>query len=211
MGIGGRFTSKLKACAHHAKIADSVVLRAHHAEVTASAIVPKITAAVRVRLTVGIDMSAAVMAAVKSSRGAEEFHQLPPVPAHHVTSAVLQLVRKMTRNGFDVFCVFDGVSWHPLKAAGAGATRNHSIVTAKERLNHIVQLPWPEGKEEQSNRLSEILKLRKGSVKISLAVMAEVLNVIRENDIPFVVAPFEADWQLAYMFYKKKHPCHHHH
>ena len=33
--------------------------------------------------------------------------------------------------------------------------------------------------------------------------MAEVLNVMRENDIPFVVAPFEADWQLAYMFHKK--------
>ena len=29
--------------------------------------------------------------------------------------------------------------------------------------------------------------------------MAEVMWILRENDVPFVVAPFEADWQLAYM------------
>ena len=144
-------------------------------------------------------MAVVMMNAVKTPRGAEEYHQKPPVPTLHVANAVLKLVRKLMREGFGVFAVFDRISRHPLKAARAGAIRNRTIASAEAQLDEIIRQSWPTGNKEQKKRLSDLLRLRKASAKISSAILAEVIDVLCENDVPFIVAPFEADWQLAYM------------
>ena len=107
---------------------------------------------------------------------------------------------KLKKTGFRVLPVFDGISRHPLKAAKAGASRNRSSTNAAEKLGDLIKRPFPENKEEQNEILSSILKCRKGSARVNASVTAEVIRVLRDNDIPFVVAPFEADWQLAYLF-----------
>lgn len=59
--------------------------------------------------------------------------------------------------------------------------------------------PWRQQTEkaEQDWILSDILSDKKASAKINERAVAEVMRMFRENDIPFVVAPFEVDWQLA--------------
>ena len=81
---------------------------------------------------VGIDMSISMHAAVRSNRSAEEFHQDPPYPAQHVAVAILTLIRKINKAGFRALPVFDRISRHPLKAAGAGVVRNRSSSNAAE-------------------------------------------------------------------------------
>ena len=151
-------------------------------------------------LVLGLDMSVLMMAAVKSDRGAEEFHQSPPHPAHHVALAVLQYIRKLRRAGFNVIPVFDGITRHPLKAAGAGATRKSNSAKASAKLEKLLDEPWPQNKDQQKVLLADITRARKGSAHVSSSVVAEVIDVLLENDIPFIVAPFEADWQLVYLF-----------
>ena len=114
-------------------------------------------------LVLGLDMSVLMMAAVKSDRGAEEFHQDPPHPAHHVALAVLQFIRKLRRAGFNVMPVFDGITRHPLKAAGAGATRKSNSAKASAKLKELLAKQWPENKEQQKVLLADITRARKGS------------------------------------------------
>ena len=114
-------------------------------------------------------------AAVRSDRGADEFHQDPPYPAQHVAVAILTLLRKINKAGFRVLPVFDGISRHPLKAAGAGVVRNRSSSNAAERLQKLLKKPWPETKEEHSQILSSILKERKSSSHVTISIIAEVM------------------------------------
>ena len=135
MGIGGVFPSKLKACARHEKVLTVIPPK----EDTGPIIDKKM---------VGLDMAVVMMNAIKTPRGAEEYHQKPPVPALHVANAVLKLVRKLMREGFGVFAVFDRISRHPLKAARAGAIRNRTVASAEAQLDEIIRQSWPTGNKE---------------------------------------------------------------
>ncbi len=47
--------------------------------------------------------------------------------------------------------------------------------------------------------LADIWRARKGSAFVSPSIVAEVQHALHENEIRFVVAPFEANFQLTYM------------
>ena len=83
MGINGPFAAMLKACSPHLKIKTALGEESPLND-TISVICTPVT---------GIDMSVIMMSAVKSDRGAEEFHQDPPYPTQHVAVAVLKLLR----------------------------------------------------------------------------------------------------------------------
>ena len=71
MGIGGPFPAMLKACAPRQKIAKAIGTQSPMRNMLAGLC----------RCVVALDMSVFMTAAAKSDRGAEEFHQDPPVPA----------------------------------------------------------------------------------------------------------------------------------
>ena len=81
-----------------------------------------------------------------------------------------------------------------MKATGAGKTRNKSSNAATKKLENLLKQRWPASEKEQKEILKKICQTRKASAKVSPSVIAEVMQVLGENDIPFVVAPFEADW-----------------
>ena len=149
---------------------------------------------------IGIDMSCLLMALVKSQRGAEEYHQKPPYPHHHVAMESLNYIRHLMKMGFGVIVVFDGLTRTPLKAGHSGETRDKANTFHKNQLDDLLNQPWPSTEIEQQKRLAEITKHRKGSAKVSASVRAEVMRLLNDNGIDYIVAPFEADWQLAYMF-----------
>jgi hypothetical protein len=93
MGIHGPFASMLKACSPLLKLK-----KALGKESPLNDTMSDVCSAL-----IGTDMSIVMMSAVKSDRGrAEEFHQVPPYPAHHVAVAVLTLLRKIEKAGFRV-------------------------------------------------------------------------------------------------------------
>ena len=140
------------------------------------------------------------MAALRSPRGANEFHQKPSVPAHHVASSCLGLVRKLQRENIVPVGVFDELSHHPLKAALAGKSRKKSSSKALAELKKKIWTPWPTHEKLQTQLLSDIEKLRKDSSVMNNRIIAEVIRTFQENGIAYIVAPFEADWQIAYMY-----------
>jgi len=46
----------------------------------------------------------------------------------------------------------------------------------------------------------EVRCRRRASAKVNENTIAEVMQIFDDNDIKYVVAPFEADWQLAYVY-----------
>ena len=189
MGIKGPFPAMLKSSAKRMKVRKAIGDQSHFDDFLKGVSRP----------VVGLDMMVSIVSAVKSERGAEEYHQSPPVPAHHVALACLQLVRKLNRANVAVIPVFDEISRHPLKAAGAGVARNRDAEKAQMALDGLLELPWPKSKQKQRAILKKIKSKRRAAASVSPAIVAEVMRVFRENDVQFVVAPFEADWQLAYM------------
>ncbi len=96
--------------------------------------------------------------------------------------------------------MFDGISRTPLKQESAGGARDDNRDKALQRLEQLLKKPWPATEEEQQNILSLITKQRKASARVNENTIAEVMQILDDNGIKYVVAPFEADWQLAYMY-----------
>ena len=89
MGLDAPFPGMLKACAPRKKITSSIGMESPAKDMFGPGCKP----------VVGVDMSAYMIPAAKSDRGAEEFHQQPPFPAQHVARTVLQFLRKLMRAG----------------------------------------------------------------------------------------------------------------
>ena len=90
MGITG-FATMLKACAPKHRIVDSIRAASPGSTVLC------------------VDMACVIMAALQCERGSEEFHQDPPFPAHHVSKACVQFIRKLAKMNFGVIAVSDGI------------------------------------------------------------------------------------------------------
>eukprot|EP00986_Skeletonema_menzelii_P017709 scaffold21297_cov69-Skeletonema_menzelii.AAC.2 len=67
-------------------------------------------------------------------------------------------------------------------------------------LKKLLKTPWPADEKKQKDILTAITANRKASARPNENTIAEVMQIFDENDIKYVVAPFEADWQLAYMY-----------
>ena len=67
-------------------------------------------------------------------------------------------------------------------------------------LKRLLKTPWPSSETQQNQILSRIASCRRASAKVDAVTILEVMKVFTEDGIDFVVAPFEADWQLAYMY-----------
>ncbi len=92
MGIKPPFPSIVKACVGPKKIVKVIGSQSSLRETMGEVCVP----------VIGMDMSVSMMMAVRSDWEAEEYHQQPPHPAHHVALVILQLIRKLMRAGFGV-------------------------------------------------------------------------------------------------------------
>ena len=150
---------------------------------------------------IGMDMMCVLVTLVKSSdAAAEENHADPPLPQHHVARGALERVKKHQRKGNYVIPVFDGISRTPLKQECAGEDRDAARAKALKLLKKLLKTPWPSDEDKQQQILKEISSARKASAKVNENLIAEVMQVFYENGIDYVVAPFEADWQLAYMY-----------
>lgn len=152
------------------------------------------------RTVVGLDMNCKMNAFARSVRGAEEYHMKPAYPAHYVANSCLQYIRKYQKLGVGVFAVFDGLSRSSLKAPLAKSKRDDPRATAQAKLDQLLRTPYPSTIEKQKDILSEIGKQRRRSACVNDNTRAEVMRVLEDNGIPFIVAPIEADWQLAYMY-----------
>ena len=131
----------------------------------------------------GIDMSTAIVAAARSQRGAEEYHQRAPVPAHHVAAQCLRLINKLTKLSFAVYPVFDGLTRTPLKKSKAAKVRDKPIEKHYNALRELLGTPWPRRKDAQVELLKKITQARKGSAKADASVVATLVNVFEENGI----------------------------
>ena len=182
MGIEGQ-AARLKKCAGPKRKVDTIT-----------------STSGRKTFVVGVDMSCIMMTGVKQKPGAEEYHADPPLPQHHTAKFTFDKVRKYKNANVEVIGVFDGISRTPLKQENAGGSRDDSRDKALQRLQQLLQKPWPATEEEQQKILSLITKKRKASARVNENTIAEVMQLFDDNGIKYVVAPFEADWQLAYMY-----------
>lgn len=153
-------------------------------------------------IVIGMGVSCRMVSFVKSDPGAEEHHADPPLPQHHTARSVVNIVKKYQNIGIKVIPVFDGVSRTPLKQNIAGKHRDADSATALETLQKLLKKPWPSDQKHQEYILNMIAKKRKASAKINENTIAEVMQIFDDNGIEYVVAPFEADWQLAHMYFK---------
>mmetsp|Transcript_36542 Transcript_36542/g.62233 ORF Transcript_36542/g.62233 Transcript_36542/m.62233 type:complete len:227 (+) Transcript_36542:262-942(+) len=151
-------------------------------------------------ITIGIDISTKLVPWTKTVRGAEEYNASPAIPPNHVANQCLQYIRKMEKQNVKVIVVFDGISRTPIKQSVAGEKRNAECAKAHALLKKLIATPWPSNKAIQEKLLSDITKAHRGSAKVTSTTVATVINVLKEHDINYVVSPFEADWQLSYMF-----------
>ena len=182
MGIE-KLPAMLKACAPKRKIAPVV-----------STLSPAHT-------VVGIDMSCAIMASLRTLRGSVEHHQDPPVPAHHVAASCLLLLRRLMQQNIVPVAVFDGMTRHPMKEAVAHKKkRDKPTEKARADLKDALETPWPFLEKQQAKLLDRIEKARKRSSVVNSRVLAEVIKVLQENSIVYIVSLSEADWMLAYMY-----------
>lgn len=137
---------------------------------------------------------------VRSEAGAEEYHADPPLPHRHVARSVLSKIRQYHKANIEVIPVFDGISRTPLKQNSAGEVRDDGRAKALQMLNKLLKTPWPSDQNTQEDIVKMITQKRRESAKVNENTIAEVMQIFDENDIKYVVAPFEADWQLAYMY-----------
>ena len=152
-------------------------------------------------VVVGLDVSCKLVPWVRSVRGAEEYHSDPRLPASHVAHQCLSYIRRLQRKNIRVIAVFDGVSRHPLKASVAGEKRDNPSDTALSLLKRLLRTPWPsDEKKKQFQILSSITSSRRASAKVDTITVVEVARVLKLDGIKCIFAPFEADWQLAYMY-----------
>jgi len=182
MGIKG-LPSKLKKCAGKKVKIDATTLTSEGK-----------------RCVIGMDMMCIIMASVRTNAGAEECHSSPPLPHRHAACCALGRVRKYRKEGHIPLPVFDGISRTPLKQESAGVARDDTQKAALEMLKKLLKTPWPADEKKQKDILTAITANRKASARPNENTIAEVMQIFDENDIKYVVAPFEADWQLAYMY-----------
>jgi len=89
--------------------------------------------------------------------------------------------------------VFDGISHTSLKQDCAGEDRDDNNEKALQSLHKMLKTPWPSDEQQQQQILKEIAKRRRASAKVNENTIAEVMQIFDDNDIKYVVAPFEAD------------------
>ena len=154
----------------------------------------------RKKWVVGMDVSCAVVAVVKSDAGAQENLADPPLPQQHVPRCVYDKIRQYHNLGIEVIPVFDGISRTPLKQGCVGGDRDNKHENAKQSLKKLLKTPWPSDEMQQKQILKNIAAMRRAAAKVNENTIAEVMRIFDDNDIKYVVAPFEADWQLAYMY-----------
>lgn len=140
MGIEGQ-AARLKKCAGPKRKVDTIT-----------------STSGRKTFVVGVDMSCIMMTGVKQKPGAEEYHADPPLPQHHTAKFTFDKVRKYKNANVEVIGVFDGISRTPLKQENAGGSRDDSRDKALQRLQQLLQKPWPATEEEQQKILSLIDK-----------------------------------------------------
>ncbi|KAL7457783.1 hypothetical protein ACHAWC_009318 [Mediolabrus comicus] len=150
--------------------------------------------------TIGMDVSCAVVSIVKSDAGAQENLADPPLPQQHVGQRVYDKIRQYHKLGIEVIPVFDGISRTPLKQGCVGGDRDNKHENAKQSLKKLLKTPWPSDEIQQKQILKNIAAMRRAAAKVNENTIAEVMQIFDDNDIKYVVAPFEADWQLAYMY-----------
>jgi hypothetical protein len=141
-------------------------------------------------LRFGVDMSITLVKALSTGDASEEFWQLPMVPVMSIIPHLDKL--KNTLDGADMpfIAVFDGCR-HPMKSKTT-EKRNAEFTKKRDRLDQLIAAGDPQS-------YSEIQRLRRGTTYIREDVIALARDWCGDNDIPFVCAPFEADWQLALM------------
>ena len=149
---------------------------------------------------IAVDMNVIMIQALKSPRAADEFHQQPPYPPLSCANSCLNYVRRINKiDNTRALPVFDGDTSTVWKAAVAGPTRTHAHKKALNKLRNCLKKESPIDHIARTELLKDINKHRKGSVKVTASVRAQVMTAFDENDIDYLVAPYEADWQIAYL------------
>ena len=151
------------------------------------------------RTVIALDMNNVLMQAICSLRGSQEYHIRPIIPANSVANTVLTCIKRAEEINITILPVFDGNSRHPSKEAVDGATRNRNGNLASEQLSRLLSTPVPTTPEGLHAIQDSIAKLRKQTSRIDNHVRAHVMSVLKQKSVYFLVAPFEADHQIAYM------------
>ncbi|KAL8004643.1 putative XPG/Rad2 endonuclease, PIN-like domain superfamily, 5'-3' exonuclease domain superfamily [Plasmopara halstedii] len=101
----------------------------------------------------------------------------------------------------EVILVFDGQRL-PLKSSTQEKRQTYKEENRKRALQAMADSKRLQGSERE-DELHKAYQLFQRSVNISPAIIFNVMNALRAAQIPFVVAPFEADAQMAWMCKEK--------
>jgi 5'-3' exonuclease len=137
-----------------------------------------------------VDMSIVLVKALCTTKASDQFYQVPEVP---VTAILHHLEKfKNTLDGAKIpfIAVFDGCR-HPLKGKTT-EKRKRTLDAKKTKLEELIA-----GGDPQS--YAEIQKLRKQTTFIREDIIALARDWCIETGVPYICAPFEADWQLSLM------------
>ena len=121
----------------------------------------------------------------------------PPYAPVSLLNALKNWHNGLTSSGIMPFYVFDGYLSHPMKAAMHEA-RKRTVDKAKEELEEFYRKGRdgePIGEDDRSRALSNLRTITQPTER----VISAVVNWFKEAGISFMCAPFEADWQLAYL------------
>lgn len=104
----------------------------------------------------------------------------------------LRLIQQLQQHDVQPVIVFDGCN-QPAKAA-EGRRRAEQRDSNRQRALEL----WERGEDEKAHQMA------KSSIHVSQEMVTTFIVALRQLQVPFVVAPYEADAQLAYMALTKE-------
>lgn len=142
-------------------------------------------------LVVGVDVSVFLYEALMKSPSLEQYHTLPLVPVVGVCHSFDRMMDALACAGVsDVIFVFDGCD-HPLKAETAAA-RRQARAESELRLRGLYSTKEPA-------LYDEMVKERRKCAVPRSDVLHVLISHFQRKGWKYVMAPFEADAQLASM------------
>lgn len=137
---------------------------------------------------VAVDISILIVRALKTKDVITEFFMEPPVPVKKVIPYIKSRLDLLRNHKFRPILVFDGQRC-PAKADET-RKRYQNIPAKTETLGRAYS-------GQTTLSMDDVLKLRKESTFVREDILYEVVNMAKEEGMPVVGAPFEADHQIV--------------
>ena len=142
---------------------------------------------------VGVDASIFLHQCVNRAEGAWQVTAVPKQPVKAVEDVFMSLVRAAAANnrGIQLVFVFDGK--RPPSKEAENESRAAKVEAGKRELEELC------GQGSNRANLKQVERARKKAATVTEDMVALAVQVLKAAGVEVMGAPFEADWQLAFL------------